>query len=163
MRFSIPLSAIEGASPSHWSVWAGIGWRTNSRATVGLIGTYVNIVEVRFREPQRVRMVLPFACRRLYVSLEEPREFIAALRDAGAAETPREPVAGGGGPGGGRAPPRPRPAGPLSPGGSSSRRTGRRWAPAPPGRRPSGRSAARRGPPRCQPPSGKPPRGDRRG
>jgi hypothetical protein len=40
-------------------------------------------------------MVLPFACRRLYVSLEDPREFIAALRDAGAAEAPREPVAAG--------------------------------------------------------------------
>ena len=90
-----PLSAIEGASPSHWSVWAGIGWRTNFRGTVGLIGTYVNIVEVRFREPQRVRMVLSFACRRLFISLEEPREFIDALRGAGAAEAPREPVAAG--------------------------------------------------------------------
>ena len=92
-----PLSAIEGASPSHWSVWAGIGWRTNFRGTVGLIGTYVNIVEVRFREPQRVRMLLPFACRRLYVSLEEPREFINALRDAGATEAPREAVGAGAG------------------------------------------------------------------
>ena len=90
-----PLSAVEGASPSHWSVWAGIGWRTNFRGTVGLIGTYVNIVEVRFREPQRVRMLLPLTCRRLYVSLEEPREFISALRDAGAVEAPREPVAAG--------------------------------------------------------------------
>ena len=90
-----PLSTVEGASPSHWSVWAGIGWRTNFRGTVGLIGTYVNIVEVRFREPQRVRMVLPFACRRLFVSLEEPREFINALRDAVAPEPVREPVAAG--------------------------------------------------------------------
>ena len=90
-----PLSAIEGASPSHWSVWAGIGWRTNFRGSVGLIGTYVNIVEVRFREPQRVRMLLPFACRRLYVSLADPREFINALRDAVAPEPQREPVAAG--------------------------------------------------------------------
>ena len=90
-----PLSAVEGASPSHWSVWAGIGWRTNFRGTVGLIGTYVNTVEVRFREPQRVRMLLPLTCRRLYISLEEPREFIDALRGAAAPKAPRDPVAAG--------------------------------------------------------------------
>jgi len=92
-----PLTAIEGASPSHWSVWAGIGWRTNFRGTVGLIGTYVNTVEVRFREPQRVRMVLPFACRRLFVSLEDPREFINALRQAVTPQPPRQPVGAGAG------------------------------------------------------------------
>ena len=90
-----PISAVEGASPSHWSVWAGIGWRTNFRGTVGLIGTYVNTVEVRFREPQRVRMLLPLTCRRLYISLEEPREFIGALRGAVAPKAQREPVAAG--------------------------------------------------------------------
>lgn len=77
-----PLAAVETAAPSHWPVWAGIGWRTNFRGTVGLIGTYVNVVEVRFKEPQRVRLLLPMRCQRLYLSLEEPREFIAALREA---------------------------------------------------------------------------------
>lgn len=76
------LADLEGASPSHWSIWGGIGWRTNFRGNVGLIGTYVNIVEVRFKEPQRVRMVLPTPCRRLYVSLQDPRAFIAALQRA---------------------------------------------------------------------------------
>jgi hypothetical protein len=76
------LADVEAASPSHWPVWAGVGWRTSFRGTVGLIGTYVNIVEVRFKEPQRVRMFLPMTCRRLYLSLEEPRDFIAALRQA---------------------------------------------------------------------------------
>jgi hypothetical protein len=77
-----PLADVEAASPSHWPVWAGIGWRTSFRGTVGLIGTYVNIVEVRFKEPQRVRMLLPMTCRRLYLSLEEPRDFVTALREA---------------------------------------------------------------------------------
>lgn len=88
-----PLEEVEAASPSHWPVWAGIGWRTNFAGTVGLIGTYVNIVEVRFREPQRVRMLLPTRCSRLYVSLEEPREFIATLREAASVERLGEPLA----------------------------------------------------------------------
>ncbi len=90
-----PLSQVEAASPSHWPVWAGIGWRTNFRGTVGLIGTYVRIVEVRFREPQRVRLLLPTRCQRLYLSLEEPREFIAALGKATATGAAAQPVAAG--------------------------------------------------------------------
>ncbi len=90
-----PLSQVEAASPSHWPVWAGIGPRTNFRGTVGLIGTYVRIVEVRFREPQRVRLFLPTRCQRLYLSLEEPRDFIAALGKATATETAPQPVAAG--------------------------------------------------------------------
>ncbi len=90
-----PLSQVEAASPSHWPLLGGIGWRTNFRGTVGLIGTYVNVVEIRFKERQRVRMLLPTSCQRLYLSLAEPRDFIAALGEATAAGPPAEPVAAG--------------------------------------------------------------------
>lgn len=86
-----PLADVEAASPSHWPVWAGVGWRTSFRGTVGLIGTYVNIVEVRFKKPQRVRMLVPMTCRRLYLSLEEPRDFVAAVH-AAAAQAPTDPA-----------------------------------------------------------------------
>ncbi len=88
-----PLNQVEAASPSHWPLLGGIGWRTNFRGTVGLIGTYVNVVEIRFKERQRVRMLLTTSCDRLYLSLQEPRDFIAALGEATAAGAPREPVA----------------------------------------------------------------------
>ena len=88
-----PLSEVEAASPSHWPLWGGIGWHTNFSGTVGLIGTYVHVVEVRFKERQRVRIILPTPCERLYVSVEEPREFIAALGRAIATDAPKEPVA----------------------------------------------------------------------
>jgi hypothetical protein len=87
-----PLDEVEGASPSHWPVWAGIGWRTNLAGTVGLVGTYVNVVEVRFKKPQRVRMLIPTRCQRLYVSLEEPREFMSALRPEPLGENSRAPA-----------------------------------------------------------------------
>ena len=88
-----PLSEVEAASPSHWPLWGGIGWHTNFSGTVGLIGTYVHVVEVRCKERQRVRIILPTPCERLYVSVEEPREFIAALGRAIATDAPKEPVA----------------------------------------------------------------------
>ncbi len=90
-----PLSQVDAASPSHWPLLGGIGWRTNFRGTVGLIGTYVNVVEIRFKERQRVRMLLLTSCERLYLSLAEPRDFIAALGEATAAGAPAEPVAAG--------------------------------------------------------------------
>ena len=91
-----PLDEIEAAAPSHWPVWAGIGWRASFRGTVGLIGTYVNIVEVRFKERQRVRMLLPVPCQRLFISLAEPRDFISALQGATVTRPPRERAAGSG-------------------------------------------------------------------
>src|SRR3970040_1328507 len=35
-----PLSAIEGASPSHWSVWAGIGWGGPPPGAPGPVGPH---------------------------------------------------------------------------------------------------------------------------
>ena len=90
-----PLDQVEAASPSHWPLLGGIGWRTNFRGTVGLIGTYVNVVEIRFKERQRLRMLLPTSCERLYISLQEPHDFIAALGEATAAEATAEPVVAG--------------------------------------------------------------------
>lgn len=74
-----PLEAVETVTPSRWPLWAGIGLRTDFRRTVGLVGAYVNTVEVRFKERQRVRMVVPLPCERLVLSLEDPEAFIAAL------------------------------------------------------------------------------------
>ena len=73
-----PLAEVESATFSHWPVWAGIGPRY-FRGTVGLIGTYVNTIEIRFREPQKVRMLVPVSCRRLFLSVEEPRALVVAL------------------------------------------------------------------------------------
>lgn len=74
-----PLEAVETVASSRWPLWAGIGLRTDFRRTVGLVGAYVNTVEVRFKERQRVRMVVPLPCERLVLSLEDPEAFIAAL------------------------------------------------------------------------------------
>jgi hypothetical protein len=81
-----PLEVIDDARPSRWPLWAGIGARVNFRGVVGLVGAYRNIVELRFSEPQRVRLVVPVRCERLLLSIEEPEAFLdAVLRQAPAA------------------------------------------------------------------------------
>jgi hypothetical protein len=75
-----PLSQIEEAVPAVWPIWAGIGPRTNFRGAVGIVGSYRNTVELRFKEAQEVRVVaMPVKCERLYISMEDPEAFIAAL------------------------------------------------------------------------------------
>jgi len=78
--YHFALDEIEDAVVSRWPVWAGVGARTNFRGVVGLLGSYVNVVEIRFKEPQQVRLLARVPCRRLFISVEEPHAFIAALK-----------------------------------------------------------------------------------
>jgi hypothetical protein len=73
----IPRSEVESAAPINWPWWMGVGWRTNFRDQVGLIGSYQNIVELKLRSPMRVWRV--FNCTRVAVSLDEPDRFLATL------------------------------------------------------------------------------------
>jgi len=84
--YHFPVEKVEKVTPARWPVWAGVGARTNFRDTVGLIGTYVNVVEVVFTEPQRIRLGVPVRCRRLFFSIEDPHAFIAAFRKYTTAE-----------------------------------------------------------------------------
>lgn len=75
---TFPLEAIEEAHMSEWPLWAGIGPRYVP-GTVGMIGTYLNIVQVTFSRPQRWRVLFPLPFEKLFLSMKEPDEFIAAL------------------------------------------------------------------------------------
>ena len=87
--YRFPLEAVETVAPSRWPLWAGIGPRVDFRGTVAFVGAYENTVEVRFKERQRLRMVVPLPCERLFLSLEDPEAFIAALeKRAVTAEAP---------------------------------------------------------------------------
>jgi len=79
----IALENIEKAEAARWPWWAGIGPRTNFRATVGLIASYGRTVKLTFKEPIDVHLfVVPVKCRFLYFSLEEPDEFLKAIEKA---------------------------------------------------------------------------------
>jgi hypothetical protein len=78
---TFPRSEIEAASPREWPLWLGVGWRTTFRGTVGLIGSYQGVVEVRLRSPARTWGLISYD--RLAVSLEEPEQFLAELGAGG--------------------------------------------------------------------------------
>ena len=78
--YHFPLDAVESVRLANWPIWGGIGARTNFRGNIGLIGTYVNVVEITFSEPQQVRMLVRVPCKRLFVSVEDPHEFMAVMR-----------------------------------------------------------------------------------
>jgi hypothetical protein len=79
----IAVENIEEAAEARWPRWAGVGLRTNFRGTVGLISSYGKIVKLTFKEPIDVHLfVVPFKCRSLYVSLEDPDAFLKAIGKA---------------------------------------------------------------------------------
>jgi hypothetical protein len=74
---TVPRSQIASIRRRSWPIWMGVGWRTDFLRTVGLIGSYENVVEVELNEP--VHFWRMARCTRLAISLEQPDEFVAAL------------------------------------------------------------------------------------
>jgi len=89
-RRAVDRGEVEGASLRHWPLWMGIGWRSNLRGVIGLIGSYAGVVEVRLQSRSRAWGVFP--CDRIAVSLEDPEGFIAALGQAPAPAKPAPPA-----------------------------------------------------------------------
>jgi hypothetical protein len=76
----VPLKNIKAAELAKWPRWAGVGPRTNFRGSVGLVGSYGNIVKLTFKKPIQVHLfVVPVSCEKLYLSLEHPEAFLKEL------------------------------------------------------------------------------------
>ncbi len=77
---TIPRAEIAEAARADWPLLGGIGWRTNFRGGVALVGSTRGVVRLRLAAPRRGRFFgFPLRCRDLYVSLEEPEALLAAL------------------------------------------------------------------------------------
>jgi hypothetical protein len=74
---TFPLEQTGQIGRSSWPWWSGFGLRVGLRQRVGLIGALDGVVAVHFREPQRVRVVVPLRCSDLYLSVVDPHGFIA--------------------------------------------------------------------------------------
>jgi hypothetical protein len=76
----VPRETIAHAGPVAWSLLGGIGWRLAAGRTIGLIGSRKDNVELRLREPIRVRFLFfPKRCERIVVSLRDPGRFLEHL------------------------------------------------------------------------------------
>ena len=90
-RRSVLKSEIVDAYRREWPWWYGIGWRSDLRGVIGLIGSYQNVVEVKLTSRSRAWGVFP--CDRIAVSVEDPAGLIAAVKGNGAAGTGTTPAA----------------------------------------------------------------------
>jgi hypothetical protein len=88
-RRTIPRSEVKAAFRRSWPLLYGVGWRSNLRGVIGLIGSYDNVVEVRLHRRQRPAWLV-FPCDRICASLEDPDAFVDLLGDGPeGAEPPR--------------------------------------------------------------------------
>ncbi len=75
-----PRDEVTSAVAASWPLIGGIGWRLGLGWTVGLIGARGGVVRVRFAQRRRMRFFfVPLQVREIYVSLEDPDAFLAAL------------------------------------------------------------------------------------
>jgi hypothetical protein len=82
---TIELSNIESVGRSRWPWYGGLGLRSNLGGLIAAVGSYGGIVEIRLKQRIRAQSILPcirLPCRRLFVSLDEPDAFVAALSQA---------------------------------------------------------------------------------
>ena len=76
----IPRQQVTGVAAVNHHWWKGIGWKLGP-GVVALLGDSAGVVEVRLREPRRVRLLgIPWRYQRLRVSLQDPEAFINELR-----------------------------------------------------------------------------------
>jgi hypothetical protein len=74
----VQFSEVKSVFPRSWPFLYGIGWRSNLRGVIGLVGSYHDVVEVRLK--RRIgRAWWLFPVDRICVSLDEPERFVYEL------------------------------------------------------------------------------------
>lgn len=81
---------VESVTRRDWPWWMGVGWRSDLRGLIGLIGSHDDVVEVKLKGRQRAWGFV-FPVDRIAVSLEKPDEFIAELTGAAPATVQAKP------------------------------------------------------------------------
>jgi hypothetical protein len=77
------IDEIEGASSSTWPWWGGLGVKLGPGSdTVSVVCSLDGVIEVRFKTPQRMRVLFNVRRSKLRLSLEEPEALMSAIRDA---------------------------------------------------------------------------------
>ena len=79
-RLEVPRAQVAAVEPVRWRWWWGIGWRSDLRARLGLIGATAPVLRIGLASPCRTRLLgIPFGLRELYVSVDDPAGVRAAL------------------------------------------------------------------------------------
>jgi hypothetical protein len=78
---TLAVADIAAVAPSEWPWWGGLGVKLYHHG-VGLVGATENVVNVRFKTPQRVTAVVPVSCEQLWISIDDRDAFLKALAEA---------------------------------------------------------------------------------
>ncbi len=81
---------IRDVKARSWPWWMGIGWRSNLRGLIGLVGSYQNVVEVSLGRRSLVWGVLPM--ERIAISVEDPEGLMKALKPPASAKAKKPPA-----------------------------------------------------------------------
>lgn len=83
-RARIPREQIVRVGMTHWDWWRGIGWRSDLRRTIALIGRSGPVAYLGIAPPVPTRLAgIPIQLQNLYITVEDPEAFLAALRGKG--------------------------------------------------------------------------------
>ncbi len=78
-RIEIPRHDIVSAERSNWPWWGGIGWRSDLRHSIGLIGALSPIVRIHIKPRPVTLLGIPHHLTDLYLSVEEPEPIVREL------------------------------------------------------------------------------------
>lgn len=78
---SFSYDEIESVQRDKWPWYGGLGWRSDLRGKIAIVGSYGNIVRVDLKGDRRAKIFFNMPCKSLFISLEEPEAFIEALNN----------------------------------------------------------------------------------
>jgi hypothetical protein len=77
---SFPLSLVSELGPSEWPWWGGLGVKLHHHG-IGVIGSTENVVNVKFKTPQKATAVVQVNCQQLWISLVDRAAFLQMMSD----------------------------------------------------------------------------------
>ncbi len=78
-RIVVPRADVEFAERSSWPWWGGIGWRSDLRHSIGLIGALGPIVRIHMKPRRTFLLGIPVSLTDLYFSVDNPEAVVQEL------------------------------------------------------------------------------------
>ncbi len=78
-RIVVKRDDITHAERSRWPWWGGIGWRSDLRHSIGLIGALSPIIRIHMRSRRTQLLGIPIALTDLYISVDDPDAVLREL------------------------------------------------------------------------------------
>ncbi len=77
---TFPLDQIDDVQPSSWPWYGGLGVKLGPRDAVSVVGSTEGVVAIRFKQKQRMHVLLVVERPELRISVEDPAAFMRALK-----------------------------------------------------------------------------------